>query len=73
MTTKPLEGRLTVASVHKTDYETHKWTNGFKKDHSGAQKSNRFQSGFRVYGFLRKISGFPFPSEFRDFFKQNKK
>ena len=26
-------------------------------------------SGFRVYVFLRKISGFPFPSGFRDFEK----
>ena len=41
-------------------HKTYKWTNGFKNDHSGAQKTNRFQSGFRVQVFLRKISGLVF-------------
>ena len=39
-----------------------------KNGHSGAKKTNRFQSGFRVKLFLMKISGF----DAANFFKQNK-
>ena len=39
-----------------------------KNDHSGAIKTNRFQSGFRDLKNDRKKSGF----DAADFFKQNK-